>query len=189
MTIDSIFLWITKYPDEQFPDYIQFNRVKRSVNVTNSNIKNLKGFPKKCEEMYFENCDKLESLEGTVPMTCGKLDIAGCKNVKSLKGMPHVEYVLSLFGSGVESLEYCNCAPSMLVVDCENCENLKSLKGIPDQVERLSISGCKFLTIDALPKKITGRLEAWGIGLTQNELINKFEQLGCDMPMRKVSWT
>lgn len=139
--------------------------------------------------MYFEDCDKLESLEGSAPMICTRLDIADCKNVKSLKGMPYVVCVLNLAGSGVESLEDCNCAPSMLLIDWENCENLKSLKGIPDQVERLCISGCKSLTIDALPKKITLRLEAWGIGLTQNELINKFEQLGCDIPIKKVLWT
>lgn len=181
LTIDSTFLWISDYPDEQFPDYIQFNRVKHSVNVLNSNIKNLKGFPKKCNDMYFDDCDKLESLEGTVPMTCGKLDITDCKNVRSLKGMPHVNHVLNISGSGVESLKDCNCVPAMLTFNCSNCKNLKSLKGIPTQVESLNISGCTSLTIDALPKKITRELVAFGMGLTEKSLIDKCKELGCDI--------
>lgn len=131
--------------------------------------------------MYFEDCDKLESLDGTVPMTCNKLDISDCKNVKSLKGMPYVKYVLNLSGSGVESLEYCNCAPSMVTIGCEKCKNLKSLKGVPDQVEYLNIANCSSLTIDALPKKITRMLNAYGLGLTVKSLMDKCKKFGCDV--------
>ena len=113
-TIDingNVNLAYAEFTDGKLPDYIQFNYVKKSFNICDTNIISLKGCPKECEEFHCFNCCSLTSLEFS-PKKCNDFD-CGHTSITSLEGAP----------------EKCKN------FSCNICNNLTSLEGAPTVVE------------------------------------------------------
>ena len=148
-------IYFMDYPEEQLPDYIQFNEVKSFIVEDCLKLKSLRGFPKSCSyKMSITGCHQLETLEGDTTY-CANFYIENCSKLKNLKGAPEVSN--STFNgrfwvqncSGLTSLEG---APKECVeLRVDTCPSLKNLKGIPKTVTQ----GCY------LPKNIV--LKALGV--------------------------
>ena len=119
------------YPDKELPDYIQFNIVKKTFDISFSNIISLRGCPKECKEFNCDCCENLTSLEGA-PKECEFFYCNNCENLTSLEGAPT------------------KCP----IFDCQRCNSLASLKGSPKECELFNCSYCEKLTsLKGAPKK------------------------------------
>ena len=137
MTIDvgSVVL-DDEYEEEQFPEYIQFRKVKYFIIEGSPKLKSLKGAPQKVGG-YFKCCDcpKLESLEGAPQTVAKAFDCHSCENLTSLKGAP--QKVGGWFGcNGCANLTSLEGAPKEVGGGfyCNDCPKLESLKGAPQKV-------------------------------------------------------
>lgn len=148
-------IYFMNYPEEQLPDYIQFNEVKSFIVADCLRLKSLRGFPKSCSyKISIEGCHQLESLEGDLQYSAN-FYIKNCSKLKNLKGAPEVGNTLlsgRFWVQGCQLLTSLEGAPKQCVeLRVDTCPSLKNLKGIPKNVTQ----GCY------LPKNIV--LKALGV--------------------------
>ena len=151
-------IYFMDYPEEQLPDYIQFDEVKAFMVADCPKLKSLRGFPKTCSyKMSIESCHQLETLEGDLQY-CASFYIKNCSKLKNLKGAPEVGNTLhnGLFW-------------------VQECPSLTSLEGAPKQCVELRINACPSLkNLKGIPKTVTQ-----GCYLPKNIVL---KALGVDTP-------
>lgn len=132
MTIDvDKSVVISKYPEKEFPDYIQFGEIKYGFSVLSSNIETLRGCPRKCKWFGCDSCKKLKSLEYS-PIECEKFSCSHCDSLETLRGCPQkCEKFNCQDCKSLTSLEGLEHYKVLEELDCSYCENLTSLKGAP----------------------------------------------------------
>lgn len=109
--------------------------ITSSFIISHSNIKSLKGLPKKIYgSLYCNDCKYLKDLTGCPEYIGENFDVSGCNSLKSLNGAP--KYVGHLFDcsecASLETLE--GCPMDVLHFYCEKCEKLNSLNGAPKKI-------------------------------------------------------
>lgn len=129
----NVYLYIK---EEFVPDYIKFDNINGSFDISRSNVKTLKGW---CPDVVKGNfkcefCD-ITSLDGC-PQVSKTIDCSNCGDLLTLEGCPQV--VENFF--------------------CGGCFRLKNLKGAPQVVEQVFI--CPHETLESLegaPKEVGKR--------------------------------
>ena len=123
------------YPENEFPDYIQFRNVSGTFSLYTSKISSLKGCPIKVDGGFdCERCKNLTSLKGA-PNECKSFDCSNCRNLTSLEGaLNECEYFDC---SDCDKLTSLKGSPKKVLGNfvCNYCNSLKSLKGLPDVIE------------------------------------------------------
>ena len=160
------------YEEDELPDYIQFRIVSEEFLVEQSKIKSFRGFPTRCDALYFFNCNEMENLKG-LETDYKKITINGCKKLSSLKGLSDTVSSISLYGcskitseelkniptknldkftcSGcnkVTTLSYMNIDKDKVFdyFSCSNSTKLKDLVGSPTHCNEFCCSYCNGLT-------------------------------------------
>lgn len=88
LTIDASYVSLSKYPDEELPEYIQFNTVENFYINNSLKLKTLKGCPQKCTGAFnCSGCPNLISLKGA-PKECELFSCANCSGLMSLEYLP-----------------------------------------------------------------------------------------------------
>jgi hypothetical protein len=86
MTIDvESSVWLNNIKENELPEYIQFGNISYDFGINDSNIKSLRGFPKRCNNMYIKKCPNLRNLNGLGTIN-HKLSLRDCSKLTSLKG-------------------------------------------------------------------------------------------------------
>ena len=57
-------VWLYNIKENELPEYIQFGNISYNFGIYDSNIKSLRGFPKRCADMGIKNCPNLKNLNG-----------------------------------------------------------------------------------------------------------------------------
>ena len=89
LTIDVKYLDLSCYKEESLPEFIQFGKVIM-CDVSNSNLKTLKGLPQDYVVYFYCNyCEELTSLQ-YCPKRVSNFECEGCSKLKSLKFGPSI---------------------------------------------------------------------------------------------------
>ena len=134
-------VWLYNIKENELPEYIQFGNISYNFGIYDSNIKSLRGFPKRCGDMGIKNCPNLRNLDGLGTIQ-HKLSLTDCSKLTSLKGGPNkscAQYYIYCCDS-LESLEYV----PQVVGDfrCVDCPKITSLEGLKKVIGELVAVGC-----------------------------------------------
>lgn len=137
------------YEEDELPYYIQFRIVSEEFFVEQSNIKSFRGFPTKCNTLYFFNCD-MENLNG-LDTDYQKIIISGCKKISSLKGLSDTASCISIYNCGKITSEELKNIPTKNLnkFTCDSCNRVTTLKYMNIDKDKVfnyfSCSGCNKL--------------------------------------------
>ena len=107
--------------ETELPDYIQFGEVYSFDIGYNSNLKSLRGCPRKATYFSCNRCYNLTSLEGA-PQNCYEFTCNNCTGLTTLEGIPQICTNVRCRGcTGLENLD--DISPSTCYVDCQKLNN------------------------------------------------------------------
>ena len=187
MTIDvEVSVSLNNIKEDELPEYIQFGDISYNFGIIDSNIKSLRGFPKRCNDMGIKNCPNLKNLNGLGTIQ-HQLSLTNCSKLISLKGGGQCTYgslrvhncpITDLTGTPekLNSIVLQNCSKLTSLKGGPNkscgqyyiycCESLESLEYVPEVVGDFRCMDCpKITSLEGL-KKVIGELVAVGCGKT-----------------------
>lgn len=187
MTIDvGVSVSLNNIKEDELPEYIQFGNISYIFEIIDSNIKSLRGFPKRCGDMYIKDCSNLKNLNGLGTIQ-HQLSLTNCSKLISLKGGGQCTYgslrvhncpITDLMGTPerLNSIVLQNCSKLTSLKGGPNkscgqyyiycCESLESLEYVPQVVGDFRCMDCpKITSLEGL-KKVIGELVAVGCGKT-----------------------
>lgn len=128
-----------------------------------SNVKglsDLKGLPRKIENLYIGGCNDLETLTGT-KFECNTFFLENCDNIKTLEGLPKIiDKVIVRDYDNLKSLE--GAPQECLSFECYSCKSLSNIDDCPSacrdfhcthnpsltNITKLPTTNLRYITLD-----------------------------------------
>ena len=166
---------------EEFPYYINFNKVQYVTITGVQNFKSGRGLPKKCKKLVIAESYQLktldlptEDIEELVIFDCPILTTINT-NIKS----NHIDFLRIWNCPRLENLKnIINNVKQANIVDLSSLPRVLSMKGLPDKINQLNLSHCRNITsIEGCPKHIKEIYPSYGINSNFLEKLKKINNI------------
>jgi len=142
-----------------YPEYIDARDITEIVFSQCPNIKNLEGLPEdlldNIEKFSIDRCSSLENLVGSPMMVGNWINISGCNNLKSLKGIPSSAHDvhISACPSLTEIDDMCSMIGKLYIGACYKIDTLSGIQKLITTMEEFRFDS------DRLPKGLLSLLK------------------------------